>query len=263
MRQDALGFTVADLEAIDAEIDRRESEKARGNFLDFITYTKKDYTVNWHHRFIAKKIQDFVDNKIKNLMVFLPTQCGKSEQAARRLPAYLLGLFPDKRVGICSYSQRRAAAFGQDVQRIITSTEYQKVFPETTVSRGLKTSLKNRNRYDCTKDKFEIVNHRGILFAVGTGGSLTGDSIDYLILDDTVKDWKQALSPAYQEGNTGWWDSVAKTRLDNDGKVIIVNTRWVEEDLSGYITASKEFDFEIIVFPVSYTHLTLPTILLV
>lgn len=237
MRKEKIDYTptLDDLEGVSAELARRD-------FLEFILFTKPDFQVNWHHEYIAQKLQDFVDGNIKNLMVFLPTQVGKSEMATRRLPAYILGKYPDSRVAICSYSGDRAEEFSADVQRIIDSPQYERTFPETKLSNG-------HDGYKRTKEKFDVVKHNGYLAATGIGGLLNGISADWLILDDTVKNRQEAVSLAIQKRNNGWWDSVAKLRLDNNGQILIVNTRWDEDDLAGYIFKANEFDFETIVFP--------------
>src|SRR6185369_9542531 len=78
--------------------------KARTSYLDFITYTKPDYEVNWHHGLTARYLQDFVIGNIRRLMIFEPPRHGKSEQTSRRLPPYILGKFPDKQVIFSTYS---------------------------------------------------------------------------------------------------------------------------------------------------------------
>lgn len=235
MKQEAIDLTWNDYENLSAELARRE-------FLEFILYTKPDFHVNWHHDFITCKLQDFVDGKIKNLMVFLPTQVGKSEIATRRLPAYLLGKNPDEKIGIVSYSGDRASSFNLDIQRIIDSDEYRQVFQETKLSNG-------HDGYKKTDIKFEIVGYKGCLESSGINGPLSGSSFTKLIMDDTVKNRQEAVSLAYQKRNNNAWDSVLKLRLDNNSQILIVNTRWDEDDLAGYIKKTGEFDFELIVFP--------------
>lgn len=218
------------------------SELARREFREFISLTKPDFFFNWHHEYCIKKMQLFAEGKIKNLMILLPTQTGKSEMATRRLPAYLLGINPDEKIGIASYSGSRASAFNLDIQRIIDSDMYKEIFPGTKLSN-------KRDNYKRTGSKFEIVGRQGSLEAVGVNGPFSGSSISTLILDDTTKDHREAVSIKRQSHLRFWWDSVAKTRLDNKSKIMLVNTRWDEDDLAGYIQKSNEFDFEMIIFP--------------
>lgn len=235
MRQEPINLTWNDYQDISAEIARRE-------FLEYILFTKPDFQVNWHHEFCASKMQDFADGKIKNLMIFLPTQVGKSEMATRRLPTYLLGRYPDRNIGVISANDTKAKAFNLNIQKIIDSREYQKVFPETKLGTG-------KDKYKRTENKLEIVGYNGGLESYGINGPATGSSFYYLILDDVVKNLQDACSLAIQKRNNGNWDSVLKLRLDNDSQILIVNTRWNEDDLAGYIDKSKEFDFEVVIFP--------------
>jgi hypothetical protein len=235
MRREPINLTWNDYHDLSAEIARRE-------FLEFILFTKPDFQVNWHHSFIANKIQDFVDGKIKNLMVFLPTQVGKSEMATRRLPAYILGKFPNKKIGVISASDTKAKGFNVNVQNIIDSEKYRAVFPKTRLGSG-------RDKCKRTENIFDIVDKEGKLESYGINGPANGSSFDVLILDDTIKNRQDACSIAIQKRNNNSWDSVLKLRLDNNSQILIVSTRWDEDDLAGYIQRTNEFDFEVIVFP--------------
>lgn len=235
MRREAINLTWNDYHDLFAELARRE-------FLDFILYTKPDFRVNWHHKFIASKLQDFIYGKIKRLMIFLPTQVGKSEIGTRRLPPYLLGKYPDRNVGVISANDTKAKAFNVNVQKIIDSEKYKRIFPDTRLGSG-------KDKCKRTENVFQIVGHNGGLESYGINGPAAGSSFYYLILDDVIKNRQDACSLAIQKRNNNNWDSVLKLRLDNDSQILALNTRWDEDDLVGYILKSKEFDFEIIIFP--------------
>lgn len=235
MKRETINLTWNDYQDLSAEIARRE-------FLEFILFTKPDFQVNWHHAFIAKKLQDFVDGKIKNLIILLPTQVGKSEMASRRLPAYIHGKFPNKKIGVISASDTKAKDFNSNVQSIIDSDKYRQVFPKTRLGTG-------RDKYKRTENVFDIAEKGGRLESYGIDGPANGSSFDYLILDDTIKNLQYACSIAIQKRNNNAWDSVLKLRLDNNSQILIVSTRWNEDDLVGYILKTKEFDFEVIIFP--------------
>lgn len=219
--------------------ERAEEEMARRlhaerSFLSFVTYTKPDYSVNWHHRLLAQYLQDFADGKIKKLMVFMPPQHGKSELVSRRLPAYLLGKNPNLRIIGCSYSADLATSFNRDVQRIIDDRAYANVWPDTRLnSSNVKTSAKGS--YLRNSDIFEVVGHRGFYKSVGLGGSLTGTPADIGIIDDPVKDAVEADSPTYRARAWDWFTNVFSTRLHNDSQILVTQTRWHEDDLSGRI----------------------------
>ena len=211
------------------------AEIARRNFLDFVTTTKKDYEVNWHHKVLANEyLQLFAEGKIKKLMVFMPPQHGKSELTSRRLPAYLLGLNPKLKIVGCSYSADVSASFNRDVQRIIDSEYYKEIFPDTQLnSKNAKSSSQGSHLRNA--DIFETVGHRGYYKSVGVGGSLTSVTADIIIIDDPVKDAVEAQSATDQQRKWEWYTSVAFTRMHNDSQQLITMTRWDKNDLCGKI----------------------------
>lgn len=89
------------------EQDRRDQEDlenlARTDILAFTKFTFPDYEIGWHHRILAQKLNDWVEGKIKYLMVFMPPRHGKSELVSRRLPAYLHGRYPNSEIMAASY----------------------------------------------------------------------------------------------------------------------------------------------------------------
>jgi len=188
-------------------------------------------------------LQAFADGRVRRLIVTMPPQHGKSQGSTRLLPAYLLGLNPDLRIAIASYSDTFAKKFNRDVQRVIDTPTYAAIFPGPKLNRSnLTAEASNAMR---TSSEFEIVGHRGGLKAVGRGGGLTGNTVDVLILDDLYKDAMEANSPTIREAAWDWYTSVARTRLHNDSRELIVFTRWHEEDLVGMIaTRERVFDLK-------------------
>jgi hypothetical protein len=218
------------------QISSKEITKhlARLDFKEFVAYTKPDYVFNWHHDLLIKYLQDFAEGRIKKLMVFMPPQHGKSELTSRRLPAYLLGIKPTLKIIGCSYASDLATSFNRDVQRIIDDPLYHDVFPDTLLnSSNVRTTAKGS--YLRNSDMFEIVGHKGFYKSVGVGGSLTGTPADIGIIDDPVKDAIEAESATYRARAWDWFTQVFLTRLHNDSQIIITQTRWNLDDLSGRI----------------------------
>lgn len=190
---------------------------------------------------------DFAAGKIKKLIVSVPPQHGKSHGASRLLPSYLLGIDPELRICIASYSFSLARRFGQGVQRVIESTEYHKLFPCTCL-KGMAGISRNDNSVR-TADQFDIVGHNGGLRLVGREGSLTGNRVDVMILDDMYKDAAEANSPLIRDNVWDWYCSVVRTRLHNDSRELIVFTRWHEDDLIGRLVAVEGDDWAVVNFP--------------
>lgn len=224
--------------------------KARSIFQKFVTFTKADYVMNWHHAVLCSYLQKFINGDIKKLMVSMPPQHGKSELTSRRLPAYLLGINPKFKIIGCSYSADLSKAFNRDVQRIIDSDEYKLVFEDTRLnSSNVKTSSKGS--YLRNADLFEIVKHRGFYKSVGVGGSLTGTPADIGIIDDPIKDKAEAESPTFRRRVWDWYTNVFLTRMHNDSQQLITLTRWHKDDLAGRILArmNKKNDWTVLSLP--------------
>jgi hypothetical protein len=236
------------LEKSRPRINPREAkiELSRRHLRDFISYTKPDYTFNWHHAALCSKLEDFAKGQIRKLMVFMPPQHGKSQLTTRHLPAYLLGIRPSKKIAVCCYSATLAQAFNRDIQRIVDDVPYHQVFPKTILSESNVTTNAHGN-YLRNADIFETVGHRGFVKTVGVGGSLTGTPIDVGIIDDPFKDREEAMSIRIRDKVWSWFTDVFRTRLHNDSQELVIMTRWDEDDLAGRILR-QETDWEVVTF---------------
>ncbi len=183
------------------------------------------------HRTYYRLLEAFALGRVSRLIVTMPPQHGKSLGSTTLLPAYLLGLDPDLRVAIASYSASLATRFNRRVQRIIDSAEYGALFPDTRLKQGTKPS-----GYIRTSDEAEVVGHAGSILSVGREGSLTGNRVDCFILDDLYKDAMEANSPLIRDNCWEWYTSVVRTRMHNHSRELIVFTRWHEEDLIGTLS---------------------------
>ena len=193
-------------------------------FLEFTDFHSTYYRV----------LEAFALGRLRKLIVSVPPQHGKSVGATTLLPAYMLGLNPDMRIAIASYSGTLASKFNRRVQRILESREYAEIFPETTIKRGNKPAS-----YIRTSDEVEIIGHKGELISVGREGSLTGNRVDCFILDDLYKDAMEAQSPVVRDNCWDWYTSVVRTRMHNTSSELIVFTRWHEDDLIGRLMRSE------------------------
>jgi len=242
-----------DLRIHDLTVLREQKRRlaSEGCFESFIYYVKTDYQFNWHHKFIVKKLEEFLkDQSKKNLGVFLPPQHGKSEITSRLFPAFALGYNPDLKIAVSSYSSDLADSFNRDIQKIIDSEYYHEIFPQTTLNSKNVVTTQSWLR---NSEVFEIINKKGYLKSVGVGGGLTGRSIDLAIIDDPVKDDIEAQSPTFRERVWQWYLNVLSTRLHNNSKQVLIMTRWHEDDLAGRLLnpeINKDYkDWEVIKIP--------------
>ena len=204
------------------------------NFTDFAMEIYPFLEIQHFHTVYYRVLEAFARGDIRRLIITMPPQHGKSVGATTLLPAYMLGLSPDMRIAIASYSGSLASKFNRRVQRIIESREYEEIFPDTTIKRGAKPA-----NYIRTADEVEIIGHDGALLSVGREGSLTGNRVDCFILDDLYKDAMEANSPIIRENCWEWYTSVVRTRTHNFSRELIVFTRWHEDDLIGTITRKE------------------------
>lgn len=224
-----------ELLSLDKDIDSDLINRARKGILGFTVYTKSDYQVSWHHLALSKKINAFVRGEIQYLMVFMPPRHGKSELVSRRLPAFLHGLYPDAEIMACSYLDSLAGDMAIDVQRIIDSKEYQDVFPETKIwPPGTSYTKGTRN-----SSEHHIVGRRGKYRGQGVGGSFTGKGANFIIIDDPIKGREIADSVTFRERLWNFYNNDLFSRLETNlstsrkGQILITQTRWHEDDLSG------------------------------
>lgn len=222
--------------------------RARINFKTFVRYSQDDYDMQWFHSYICERLQLFVEGKVKKIMILMPPQHGKSQIASRLLPAFMLGLNPDLRIAITSYSDSIASGFNRAVQRYIDTEAYGRLFPKTKLN-GSKIFRTNFDNVIRTDHKFEIVEAKGSLKAVGRGGSLTSEPVDIGIIDDLFKDRAEAKSMTVSQSAWEWYVDVFKTRLHNDSQQLIMNTRWAHNDLVGRLIDEEPGQWEIIKFP--------------
>lgn len=230
--------------------------RARVNLLDFTTYTKHNYDVNWHHRVICQKVDELLEGKFKNLMISCPARNGKSEIVSRRLPAYVLGKNPDARIIACSYSSDLASSLNRDVQKIIETEEYAAVFPETRLNSSNMRKVA-QGSFLRNSDVFEIVGHEGVYRSAGVGGGITGLGFNEAgigIIDDPIKNREEAESETIRNKIWDWYESTFYTRREGNAPMLLTCTRWHEDDLAGRLLRKAKEDpkadqWEVITLP--------------
>lgn len=190
---------------------------------------------------IDSALVDVAEGRCDRLMVSLAPQEGKSERASRRFPTWMLHRNPDLRIAIVSFAHRRARKWGRAIRNDITRHSEQldlKVDPSSAAA-----------------DEWRIDGHIGGVYTVGITGALTGEAVDLLIIDDPYRDGKQADSPAWKEVVEGFWEEVAIPRLGPGVAVLIIQTRWRHDDLTGWLQTREDgTDWQIINIPAQADH---------
>ena len=216
------------------ELQRRRA----GMYLrDFLPYINPKYQMKWFHREIADACQAVFEGSWQKVMISMPPQHGKSEIASKSAPAWGLGKNPDLKIVEASYSATLSGGFNRAIQRIMSTEEYKKLFPDTFLN---DERLAKYRGYVCNNEMFETVGHTGYFKTIGVGGGLTGTPADVAIIDDPVKDAMEANSPVTRENIWEWYTTVLSTRLHNDSRQLLIMTRWHEDDLAGRILNSPD-----------------------
>lgn len=214
---------------------QQKALEARERFMPFIKFTSPDpedpnnvekskYKNARHHDATARALEEVVAGNIPFLILVEPPRHGKSEQVSRRLPAWVMGKFPHWNGVVATYNDDFAADFGKDVRAIVRTSQFRQVFPNVSLQRGGGAS-----------DRLQTMQGGQWSF-VGRGGSLTGRGAHILIIDDLIKDDKEATSEAIRNQAWAWLTKVAMTRRMGMKLVIITFTRWHADDPIGRLT---------------------------
>nr|WP_250210054.1 phage terminase large subunit [Morganella morganii] len=202
---------------------------------EFIQYINPEYITSHFSETVCASLDNFLIEMMAGkrpiLILGAPPQHGKSDIVSRYLPAYFFGKYPDKRVGALSYSSDLAGDMNADVQRIMSSDEYRILFPESWLGNKPTDGVAVKRNTEA----FSIANHKGTYVCAGVGGPLTGKKVDLGIIDDPIKNAKEALSPTVKKSIWNWYASTFKTRLSRNSGEIIMATRWATDDLSGQV----------------------------
>lgn len=207
-------------------------EHARNDLMSFIKLVKPDPNDEddidmslYEETPVARLLVDImhrVDRGIlKRVAVSMPPQVGKSEVLSRNGPAWLSGRNPRRNMILGSYNQDFADEFGAEVRSILFSQAFRSVFPEHVIRKGGGKASLLRTTQD------------GKLSFVGVGGSGTGKAADYFFVDDPFRNDQDAQSATYREMVWSWFTKVAMTRIHAGSAIVVVHTRWQQDDLIG------------------------------
>lgn len=210
----------------------------RKNLLLFTRFTKPDYEVSWHHREIAKALEEVYEGTTRRLIIACPPQRGKSELASIRFPLWVLARKPSSRIIITSYSTETAERFSREARHIAQTRDFRMVFPERKLS---------QEEYAVGFWRFQ--GYTGYIRAAGIGGPITSYGADLIIIDDPFKDREEADSEVMRQRVWDWFVSVALSRLSPQGAVVIIATRWHEDDLTGRLLRERKEEWKYLHIP--------------
>lgn len=238
------GIPISKLKNLASE--QAKIELAKNKLIFFTKYTFQGYEVAKHNKLIAEYLDKWVSGEITRLMIFTPPRHGKSELVSRRLPAFIFGKNPDANVISCSYSQERINGMSRSARNIMSSDSYSRIFQNVRLSPH-KSSVEEWEVEKLTEDGWE---QSGKYICAGIGGGITGEGFDYGIIDDPIKDRKEAESPTVRKAIYDWYTSTFYTRRHPGARILITMTRWHPDDLAGKLLdamSSNEADKWVVV----------------
>lgn len=238
-RKEFLGEISAIAESIRAEI----SASTVPDFRAWCHEVSPNMRWDWPHlAFIRQKLEpritdleaalhgEVTEHPHRHLILSVPPRHGKSEQVTVRLPAYLLERWPQLRCIVGAYNATLAQEFSRKTRRIAA--------PRVKLAADRAAA-----------NDWQTVRGGGLL-AVGVGGGVTGRGAHLIVIDDPVKSREEAESEAYRARVWSWFTDDIYTRLEPGGIIILIMTRWHEDDLAGRIQRSDfAGDFEVVNLP--------------
>ena len=206
-------------------LEEEEKEWARKSYPDYVQYVHQGrWILSRHLLYVCHEIEEFVFTDTGHaydiMIVQFPPQHGKSQSITETLPSFYLGKKPLNRVIEVSYNEDFAQRFGR------RNREKIKDFGEDLFNITLSKE-KNSN------SDFELGNKVGGMISRGIMSGVTGNPARLMIIDDPIKNREEADSQLIRDKQWEEWQNSLKTRLAAGAKVILIMTRWLEDDLAG------------------------------
>jgi predicted phage terminase large subunit-like protein len=217
-------------------LEEEAREQTKTNYARYVEYVHEGrWLLSAHLLFVCDKIQHHIESDGKQILILtMPPQHGKSQGVTETLPSYYLGKNPTKRVIEISYGDDLAQRFGRRNKQKIQ--QFGKELFDIELSKTSDTD-------------FEIAKYKGSMISKGIMAGLSGNPADLIIIDDPIKNRQEADSQTYRDR---MWDEFLNsiyTRLSAKGKIILIQTRWHEDDLAGRILSAMPEKVEYINIP--------------
>lgn len=195
------------------------------DFETFVGYVRPTFTFHQHCQVLGKVLDRVASGELKRVMVFEPPRHGKSEEVSRLFPSHYLFKNPTHHVGLTSYSANLAYNLSRDARSNYEATG-RKLDGDASAVEEWRTEQGGR------------------FWSDGVGGAMTGKGFHLGIIDDPVKNREEAESETYRNRIWDWYTSTFYTRQEPGAAIVIVMTRWHDDDLAGRILKQEESEPE-------------------
>jgi predicted phage terminase large subunit-like protein len=206
-------------------LEKIRAEKAKRRLASWCQHVDAAYQVAAHHRKLIDALERAERGELKRLLISMPPRHGKSLTTTTRFPGWFLGRNPTKRVIIATHTAELSEVFSRRCRNEVEAAG-EEVFGVRVAG---DSSAANR---------WDIQGQPGGMVAAGVGGAIAGKGADVLVIDDPHADAKAALSKLQRERVWDWYQMDARTRLHPGGIIILVQTRWHEDDLAGRLLSA-------------------------
>ena len=199
--------------------------RSRHDLIAFSQYTMPGYMDPPHLHRLAGRLEAIDRGELKRLIVTMPPRHGKSTEVSVLFPCWHLGRHPVAQIVQSGYAESIALVHSRSARTVFNDRAMARVFPGVRERTGPKTERQAAQEWETTGG--------GKYYAVGVGGGLTGRGFNIGIIDDPVKDAEEASSARVRQSVWDWYTQVFRTRAEPDAAIIIVMTRWHDDDLVG------------------------------
>ena len=201
---------------------------------DFMTFVRMmaplliaDFKMGRHIELICNKLQQVDDGTCRRLMVFLPPRSSKSVICSKLFPAWYMGRHPNHEILSVSHSDQLSSDFGRAVRDLVGNEMFQTIFPEVK----LRSDVRSAGKWQ--------TNHNGVYVAAGVKTQIAGRGAHVAILDDVMSE-EDAFSEAGRRYIKEWFPAGLRTRLMPAGSIVIINTRYHEDDICGWLLENEK-----------------------
>tara|TARA_R100001510_G_scaffold16565_1_gene13963 strand:+ start:1004 stop:2548 length:1545 start_codon:yes stop_codon:yes gene_type:complete len=205
---------------------QRAVQQSKDSFLHFIAMFAPTLVPDWlmgrHIHVIADRLQKVETGEIKRLMVFLPPRSSKSVICSKLFPAWYIGKHPQSEILTVSHSDQLASDFGRSVRDLVNYDLFNTVFPSVTLRSDVRAAGKWKT------------NQGGTYYAAGVRSQIAGRGAHIAILDDVMSE-EDSFSETGRRYVKEWYPSGLRTRIMPNGSIVIINTRYHEDDLCGWL----------------------------
>lgn len=218
-------------------IEKQFQMLAKDDYSFYLEYVHRgSYRHAKHTLLMCEKLQKIETGELKRLMIFLPPRHSKSQTTSESFPSWFLGRNPDLKVMLICYGDSLSKTFGRKNRQKIE--EYGSDIFKQTVSKD-----------NASVHLWGLENHQGVMLSQGIEGSLTGHGASLIIIDDPIRNREVATSKVQRDKIYEEYKSSIMTRLTPSGRVILIQTRWHEDDLAGAILANEADKWEVLNLP--------------